>query len=135
MAVKIKEAGAAAVMPAGSTHRIWTRSPKTLTPSAIILELLKDGDPDYPVVLDAGVGTASDVTSAMELGVDAILLNTGIAHAKDPIAMATANELRNTSRTPSLPLWQNTQKNYTPQLLHHGQASSATSQANNLYQN
>jgi thiazole synthase len=56
----------------------------------ICLEYLKDGDPDYPVIVDAGVGTASDVTIAMELGVDGVLLNTGIAHAKDPLRMADA---------------------------------------------
>jgi thiazole synthase len=56
----------------------------------IILEYLKDGDPDYPVIVDAGVGTASDVTTAMELGCDGVLLNTGIAHAKDALRMAYA---------------------------------------------
>src|SRR2546427_2732312 len=56
----------------------------------IILEMLKNGDPDYPVIVDAGVGTASDVTIAMELGADGVLLNTGIAHAQDPVAMARA---------------------------------------------
>ncbi len=56
----------------------------------IILEMLKAGDPDYPVIVDAGVGTASDVTVAMELGADGVLLNTGIAHANDPVAMARA---------------------------------------------
>ena len=56
----------------------------------ICLEYLKDGDPDYPVIVDAGVGTASDVTIAMELGVDGVLLNTGIAHAADPLGMAVA---------------------------------------------
>jgi thiazole synthase len=56
----------------------------------ICLEYLKDGDPDYPVIVDAGVGTASDVTIAMELGVDGVLLNTGIAHARDPLRMADA---------------------------------------------
>jgi thiazole synthase len=56
----------------------------------ICLEYLKDGDPDYPVIVDAGVGAASDVTFAMELGVDGVLLNTGIAHARDPLAMARA---------------------------------------------
>jgi thiazole synthase len=56
----------------------------------ILLEYLKDGDPDYPVIVDAGVGTASDVTVAMELGCDGVLLNTGIAHAKDPLRMAWA---------------------------------------------
>jgi thiazole synthase len=54
------------------------------------LDYLKDGDPDYPVIVDAGVGTASDVTVAMELGADGVLLNTGIAGAKDPVSMAYA---------------------------------------------
>jgi thiazole synthase len=56
----------------------------------ICMEYLKGDDPDYPVIVDAGVGTASDVTVAMELGVDGVLLNTGIAHAKDPLLMARA---------------------------------------------
>ena len=43
-----------------------------------------------PVIVDAGVGTASDIVVAMELGCDAVLLNTAIAGAKDPIAMASA---------------------------------------------
>jgi thiazole synthase len=65
-------------------------------PSAIrlILELLKDpasgGDQHYPVIVDAGVGTPSDVTVAMELGADGVLLNTGVAHAADPVRMAQA---------------------------------------------
>ena len=56
----------------------------------ICLEYLKENDPTYPVIVDAGVGTASDVTFAMELGVDGVLLNTGIAHARDPKLMARA---------------------------------------------
>jgi thiazole synthase len=56
----------------------------------IILEYLKDGDPDYPVIVDAGVGSASDVSIAMELGCDGVLLNTAIAGAKDPLRMAFA---------------------------------------------
>ena len=63
----------------------------------IILELLKDpesgGDPEYPVIVDAGVGTPSDVTVAMELGADGVLLNTGIAHADDAVSMAHAMRL------------------------------------------
>lgn len=88
-AVRLKEAGATSVMPAGSPigsglgvlnqHHI-----------ALCLELLKEGDPSYPVVVDAGVGTASDVTIAMELGADGVLLNTGIAQARDPVRMARA---------------------------------------------
>ena len=89
MATKIKAAGAAAVMPAGSPIG---SGQGVLNPNAIaiILELLKDGDPDYPVIVDAGVGAASDVAVAMELGADGVLLNTAIAHAKDPVRMALA---------------------------------------------
>lgn len=85
----LKEAGAAAVMPAGSPIG---SGQGVLNPNniRICLEYLKDGDPDYPVIVDAGVGTASDVAVAMELGVDGVLLNTGIAHARDPLAMARA---------------------------------------------
>jgi thiazole synthase len=89
MAKHLKEAGAASVMPAGSPigSGQGVLNPNNLR---IILEYLKDGDPDYPVIVDAGVGTASDVTVAMELGCDGVLLNTGIAHAKDPLRMAWA---------------------------------------------
>ena len=89
MACRLKEAGAASVMPAGSPIG---SGQGVLNPSniRIILEMLKEGDPDYPVIVDAGVGTASDVTIAMELGADGVLLNTGIAHAKDAVAMARA---------------------------------------------
>jgi thiazole synthase len=86
---RLKEAGATSVMPAGSPIG---SGQGILNPNniRICLEYLKDGDPDYPVIVDAGVGTASDVTIAMELGVDGVLLNTGIAHAADPLNMARA---------------------------------------------
>jgi thiazole synthase len=89
VARRLKEAGATSVMPAGSPIG---SGQGVLNPNniGICIEYLKDGDPEYPVIVDAGVGTASDVTSAMELGVDGVLLNTGIAHAKDPPRMATA---------------------------------------------
>lgn len=89
MARRLKEAGAASVMPAGSPIG---SGQGILNPNniRIILEYLKAGDPDYPVIVDAGVGTASDVTGAMELGCDGVLLNTGIAHARDPLRMAWA---------------------------------------------
>ncbi|PHS01534.1 MAG: thiazole synthase [Blastopirellula sp.] len=89
IARRLKAAGATAVMPAGSPIG---SGQGVLNPNniRICLEYLKDGDPDYPVIIDAGVGTASDVTVAMELGVDGILLNTGIAHAQDPLRMAVA---------------------------------------------
>jgi thiazole synthase len=89
IARRLKEAGATSVMPAGSPIG---SGQGILNPNniRICLEYLKDGDPDYPVIVDAGVGTASDVTIAMELGVDGVLLNTGIAHARDPLRMADA---------------------------------------------
>lgn len=88
-ALRIKEAGAACVMPAGSPIG---SGQGVLNRSNIILclELLKQGDPTFPVIVDAGVGSASDVAIAMELGADAVLLNTAIAHAKDPVMMAHA---------------------------------------------
>ncbi|MHC4868552.1 MAG: thiazole synthase, partial [Planctomycetota bacterium] len=95
-AARLRDAGAASVMPAGSPIGSGRG---IANPSAIslCLELLKDpasgGDPNYPVIVDAGVGTPSDVTVAMELGADGVLLNTGIAHAKDPVAMAHAMRL------------------------------------------
>jgi thiazole synthase len=89
LAKRLKEAGAASVMPAGSPIG---SGQGILNPAniRIILEYLKDGDPDYPVIVDAGVGTASDVSVAMELGCDGVLLNTAIASAKDPLTMAYA---------------------------------------------
>jgi thiazole synthase len=89
MAKRLKLAGATSVMPAGSPIG---SGQGVLNPNniRIILEYLKDGDPDYPVIIDAGVGTASDVAIAMELGCDGVLLNTGIASAQDPLRMAHA---------------------------------------------
>ena len=89
VARRLKELGAASVMPAGSPIG---SGQGILNPNAlrICLEYLKDGDPDYPVIVDAGVGTASDVALAMELGVDGVLLNTAIAAARDPLRMAIA---------------------------------------------
>jgi len=84
MARRIEAAGAASVMPAGSPIG---SGQGVLNPNniRIILETVK-----IPVIVDAGVGTASDVTLAMELGAEGVLLNTGVAHAKDPVAMARA---------------------------------------------
>lgn len=89
IARRLKEAGATSVMPAGSPIG---SGQGVLNPNniRICLEYLKDGSPDYPVIVDAGVGTASDVAFAMELGVDGVLLNTAIAHAADPLNMARA---------------------------------------------
>jgi thiazole synthase len=83
-AKRLVDAGAAAVMPLGAPigSGLGIRNPYNIK---IILETL-----NIPVIVDAGVGTASDAAIAMELGCDAVLINTGIAGAKDPIAMAGA---------------------------------------------
>jgi thiazole synthase len=84
MAKKLVEAGASAVMPLaspiGSGQGILNRLNIEL-----IVEAVK-----VPVIVDAGVGTASDAAIAMELGVGGVLMNTGIALAKDPVLMARA---------------------------------------------
>jgi thiazole synthase len=84
VARKLEEAGATSVMPAGSPigsgQGILNRNN-----IRIILEKAK-----VPIIVDAGVGTASDVAIAMELGCEGVLLNTGIAGAKDPVKMAHA---------------------------------------------
>jgi thiazole synthase len=89
LAKQLKLAGATAVMPAGSPIGSG-QGILNANNLRICLEYLKEDDPNYPVIVDAGVGTASDVTLAMELGVDGVLLNTGIAHAKNPLRMAAA---------------------------------------------
>jgi thiazole synthase len=89
MARRLKEAGAVSVMPAGSPigSGQGILNPNNLR---ICLEYLKEDDPRYPVIVDAGVGCASDVAVAMELGADGVLLNTAIAKARDPVTMARA---------------------------------------------
>ena len=84
LACHLEEAGATAVMPAGSPIG---SGQGVLNPNAIriLLELVQ-----VPVIVDAGVGTASDVALALELGVDGVLLNSGIALAKEPRRMAAA---------------------------------------------
>lgn len=86
---RLKDAGATSVMPAGSPIGSG-QGILNANNIRICLEYLKDGDPTYPVIVDAGVGTASDVAIAMELGCDGVLLNTGIAGARDPLLMAGA---------------------------------------------
>ncbi len=81
---KLEEIGCAAVMPLAAPigSGLGIRNPHNLE---IILERAK-----VPVIVDAGVGTASDAAVAMELGCDGVLMNTAIAHAKDPVMMAEA---------------------------------------------
>ena len=84
---KLEDLGCAAVMPLGAPigSGLGIRNPYNIR---IILETVK-----VPVIVDAGVGTASDAAIAMELGCDGVLMNTAIAGAKDPIAMAEAMNL------------------------------------------
>ncbi|MGH6996202.1 MAG: thiazole synthase, partial [Stellaceae bacterium] len=84
---KLADAGAAAVMPLGSPIGSGLG---IVNPYAI--ERIVATSP-VPVILDAGVGTASDAAVAMELGCDAVISNTGIAHARDPVRMAAAMKL------------------------------------------
>lgn len=81
---KLEDVGCAAVMPLAAPigSGLGIRNPHNIR---LIRELVK-----VPVIVDAGVGTASDAAIAMELGVDAILMNTAIAGAKDPTRMAVA---------------------------------------------
>jgi len=87
MARKLQDAGAAAVMPLGAPigSGMGIQNPANIR---IILESVT-----VPVIVDAGVGTASDAAIAMELGCDAVLMNTGIAGAQDASAMAEAMKL------------------------------------------
>ncbi len=84
MARKLQDAGAAVVMPMAAPigSGLGIRNPYNLR---IILETVS-----IPVIVDAGVGTASDAAIAMELGCDGVLMNTAIAAAKNPIQMAEA---------------------------------------------
>jgi thiazole synthase len=81
---KLEDAGAAAIMPLGAPigSGLGIQNPVNIR---LIIEAAK-----VPVIVDAGVGTASDATIAMELGCDGVLMNTAIAEAKDPVMMASA---------------------------------------------
>jgi thiazole synthase len=85
--LKLAEIGCAAVMPLAAPigSGMGIRNPYNLR---IILEQAR-----VPVIVDAGVGTASDASEAMELGCDGLLINSAIAGAKDPLAMARAMRL------------------------------------------
>jgi thiazole synthase len=87
-AKRLLDAGASAIMPLGapigSGMGIQNRAN---------LQILRELVTGVPLIVDAGVGIASDAAIAMELGADAVLMNTGIAHAQDPILMAEAMKL------------------------------------------
>src|SRR3989454_196831 len=87
LARKLEDAGAACVMPLAAPigSGLGIRNPYNIK---IILESVS-----VPVIVDAGVGTASDAAIAMELGCEGVLMNTAIAGARDPVAMAQAMRL------------------------------------------
>ena len=82
---RLINAGAAAVMPLGAPIGSGLGIQNTAN-----LRILREMISEVPLILDAGVGTASDAAVAMELGADAVLMNTGIAAAEDPVLMAEA---------------------------------------------
>jgi len=84
---KLEDAGAAAIMPLGAP----IGSGLGIQNAAMIWMIREQTK--VPFLVDAGVGTASDAAIAMELGCDAVLLNSAIAHARDPIRMAKAMKL------------------------------------------
>ena len=86
-AKQLEDAGAVAVMPLGAPIGSGLGIQNRVT-----IRLIKEGA-SVPVLVDAGVGTASDAAVAMELGCDGVLMNTAIAEAKDPVRMARAMKL------------------------------------------
>ncbi len=85
VARRLVEAGASAVMPLGAPigSGLGIQNPASL-------RILREMITEVPLIVDAGVGTASDATIALELGYDGVLMNTGIAGAEDPVLMAEA---------------------------------------------
>jgi thiazole synthase len=85
---KLYDVGCAAVMPLGAPigSGMGIRNPYNL-------QIIREQLPDIPLIIDAGVGTASDAAIAMELGMDGVLLNTAISQAQHPVQMATAMKL------------------------------------------
>ncbi len=84
-AKRLLDAGASAVMPLGAPIGSGLG-----IQNAANIRILREVITSVPLILDAGVGTASDATIAMELGADAVLMNTGIANAQQPVLMAEA---------------------------------------------
>jgi thiazole synthase len=87
-AKKLRDAGAAAIMPLGAPIGSGLGI-QNMANLRILIEQIED----VPIIVDAGVGTASDAAIAMEAGVDGVLMNTGIAQAGDPVRMARAMRL------------------------------------------
>jgi thiazole synthase len=85
VAKRLIDAGASAIMPLGAPIGSGLGIQNSAT-----IRILREMITGVPLIVDAGVGTASDATVAMELGADAVLMNTAIANAEDPVLMAEA---------------------------------------------
>ena len=85
IAKRLLDAGASAIMPLGAPIGSGLGIQNSAT-----IRILREMITDVPLIVDAGVGTASDATVAMELGADAVLMNTAIANAENPVLMAEA---------------------------------------------
>src|SRR5437016_9491335 len=85
VAKRLLDAGASAIMPLGAPIGSGMGIQNTAN-----IQILRELVTDVPLIVDAGVGTASDASIAMELSADAVLMNSGIAHAEDPVLMAEA---------------------------------------------
>src|SRR5437763_7629560 len=85
VARRLLDAGASAIMPLGAPIGSGMGIQNTAN-----IQILREMITEVPLIVDAGVGTASDAAIAMELGADAVLMNSGIAHADNPVLMAEA---------------------------------------------
>jgi thiazole synthase len=85
VASRLMDSGASAIMPLGAPIGSGMG-----IQNAANIQILRELVSSVPLIVDAGVGTASDAAIAMELGADAVLMNSGIAHAQDPVLMAEA---------------------------------------------
>jgi thiazole synthase len=85
IAKRLLDAGASAIMPLGAPIGSGMGIQNTAN-----IQILREMITEVPLIVDAGVGTASDAAIAMELGADAVLMNSGIAHAENPVLMAEA---------------------------------------------
>jgi thiazole synthase len=85
VAMRLLDAGASAIMPLGAPIGSGMGIQNTAN-----IKILRELITGVPLIVDAGVGTASDAAIALELGADAVLMNTGIAAAEDPVLMAEA---------------------------------------------
>ena len=95
---KLIDAGAAAVMPLAAPigTGLGIQNPTNL-------RIMREMITEVPLIVDAGVGTASDAAIAMELGADGVLMNTAIAEAEDSVKMADGDEARRAGRTAGVP--------------------------------